>query len=918
MCNLLTPAQYTCACPDGFQGSRCELAVSVCESLLPCNNQGTCIDLAEGEFECRCPAGFTGPLCELNIDDCGPSPCNNGGTCVDQVDSFACNCPPGFSGPTCSDRVIFCSSEPCQNGGTCSEGVGSFTCSCPPGLTGSTCEQDVNECLVNPCLNGTCINTVGGFTCFCPSGFTGPTCNQRIDFCQSNPCSANGTSTCQSEPTGFSCVCNSRYTGTRCEVEVDLCDPNPCANGICVQGGESFMCLCSPGLTGRLCEVDVDDCLPSPCTNGGTCTDRLGGFTCDCNSGFTGPTCNQPIDFCTDQTCFNGGSCNSIEGTFVCACTSGWSGNRCQYPESVVTKLASCGFPDARDMLAELFFPVNEAVPLRNAAPFLSFRYQFANAVGIYLSSWLWQEEGTNSVVFSFQDFNSQSIATLTSNLAARELHFSYTSMPRGVNLSAVFENVPLMGNTWMHLAIAIFNDSVMVNIDGSFTNATRLQGEGSLIVPQEFFLSLGAGVGASQASAFSGIFKGMAVNQITNNSSNFDLHSLQMCTVNCVGGDSFCSASGQCLDMFGTDRICRCPFGSTGLRCQNLHQRLSFDGSSFAVLNNIPDIMSLLRFSFKTAQPQGLLYSVSQPRVRTTLQLTDSSTININHTDCNQLTVTQQVSSPTDLNTLQYQSLAISDVVELNGNARVQVVSTDSNDTTSCSNEPFLQRMFLGGIPQAPGGFQGCMRDVSYNGEMLDTTRVLLSPGATFGCTHDTAQFTMFSHLELPSFISRQFQRISLEFTTRASAGLIYFSRRVPDDASGNMPNDFIAIYVQEGRAVFSFNLGEQNQAVVLRSGGSSVNDGEWHQLTATQNGTMASLYVDGVLIEEQSLGPLMLLDTTGSVFLGGVPSRNRINTFQNYDGFDGCVRDLEQNGNEVDLQSHLTQQKVRFGTCN
>ena len=915
MVNLLTASQYTCMCPDGFEGARCEVAESPCASS-PCQNQGSCTDFNNGTFECRCAPGYAGRLCETNVDDCASSPCVNG-ACIDLVNSFMCDCPPAFSGPLCSSRVVFCSSDPCLNGGTCDEGEESFVCSCPSGYTGVTCEQDIDECTVSPsgpCLNGgTCANRQGGFVCFCPPGFTNVTCEVEIDFCLSSPCSSNGTSACRSQLSGFQCDCRAGYTGELCEVELDPCNPNPCFSGTCVRTDGSFMCVCPFGLTGQTCNIDLDDCASSPCVNNGTCEDMTGNFTCTCPPEYTGTTCGELVNFCNDQSCFNGGTCTSGVGTFSCSCVSGWSGDRCQFSDGVVAKLSSCRFPGASDMLQELFLVQNnEPVPVQSSLTF-TFRYQLTNANGIYMSGWIWQEENTNSVVFSFRD-SPQSTAALVSNLPSNELLFSYSST--GVDLQAVFRNVPLRGNSWMHLAVAIFNDSVKVNIDGTFNNETRLQGTGAFTVPQSIVLNIGAG-GSTTATAFSGLVKGIAVNNISNSSGSFDLQALQACTVGCVGGDSFCSANGQCRDLFGADRICSCSFGYTGLLCQGVEERISFDGSSFAVLNELPpEPMTSLQFSFKTGQARGVLYSVSQPLVQSTLKLQDTRTVRLDHESCNGTTEMQQLASTTtDLNTTQYQSVAVSNVLELNSNDRL-LVSTP--DIESC-NQTFSSRMILGGLPgeTSYNGFQGCMKDIFYNRERVDSSRLLLSEGAQFGCSHDTARFYYFSHLELPQFISRQFQQVSLEFSTHTSDGLIYFSRRLPDDASGNMPNDFIAIYIQDSRAVFSFNLGEQNQAVVLR-GGASISDGQWHRLVATQNGTVASLYLDGSLMEEQSLGPLMLLDTTGSVFVGGVSSGNRIRTFQNYEGFNGCVRDVEQNGRMVDLQSHLSQLRVQFGVCN
>jgi len=236
-----------------------------------------------------------------------------------------------------------------------------------------------------------------------------------------------------------------------------------------------------------------------------------------------------------------------------------------------------------------------------------------------------------------------------------------------------------------------------MVNIDGTFNNETRLQGIGTFAVPQSFVLNIGAG-GSTTASAFSGLVKGIAVSNISSTSGSFDLQALQACTVGCVGGDSFCSANGQCRDLFGADRICSCLFGYTGLHCQGMQERLSFDGSSFAILNELPpEPMTSLQFSFKTGHAQGVLYSVTQPLVQSTLRLQDPRTIDLDHESCSGTTEMQQlVSTTTDLNTTQYHSLAVSETIELNSNDRLLVSTPDAE---SC-NQTFSPRMLLGGMP--------------------------------------------------------------------------------------------------------------------------------------------------------------------------------------------------------------------------
>ncbi|EDO42097.1 predicted protein, partial [Nematostella vectensis] len=66
----------------------------------PCANGGTCID-GKNSFTCTCPSGYTGSKCETDIDDCASGPCQNGATCNDGVNKYTCSCIPGFTGTNC-------------------------------------------------------------------------------------------------------------------------------------------------------------------------------------------------------------------------------------------------------------------------------------------------------------------------------------------------------------------------------------------------------------------------------------------------------------------------------------------------------------------------------------------------------------------------------------------------------------------------------------------------------------------------------------------------------------------------------------------------------------------------------------------------------------------------------------------------
>lgn len=52
-------------------------------------------------YSCHCPPGFTGDRCESNVDDCVENKCENNATCIDLVLAYECKCTPGFMGNIC-------------------------------------------------------------------------------------------------------------------------------------------------------------------------------------------------------------------------------------------------------------------------------------------------------------------------------------------------------------------------------------------------------------------------------------------------------------------------------------------------------------------------------------------------------------------------------------------------------------------------------------------------------------------------------------------------------------------------------------------------------------------------------------------------------------------------------------------------
>ncbi|XP_071491017.1 LOW QUALITY PROTEIN: sushi, von Willebrand factor type A, EGF and pentraxin domain-containing protein 1-like [Diadema antillarum] len=222
----------------------------------PCQNGATCISASRG-YTCQCPQGFSGLRCEVEVDECETAMCLNNGTCQDLLNGYECLCPDGFTGRHCSEDIDECGSYPCANGGTCINGPNQFECICPEQYTGDRCEADKDECMSAPCHNnGSCRDLMGGFVCICPPGFYGNICEMDYDECSSYPCQNNAT--CIDLQNDFSCQCKEGFAGERCELNVDDCASNPCVNGAtCTDLIADVLCQCLPGFRGHLCEEEM-------------------------------------------------------------------------------------------------------------------------------------------------------------------------------------------------------------------------------------------------------------------------------------------------------------------------------------------------------------------------------------------------------------------------------------------------------------------------------------------------------------------------------------------------------------------------------------------------------------------------------------------------------------------------------------
>uniref|UniRef100_A0A3B4XVX7 Heparan sulfate proteoglycan 2 n=1 Tax=Seriola lalandi dorsalis TaxID=1841481 RepID=A0A3B4XVX7_SERLL len=152
--------------------------------------------------------------------------------------------------------------------------------------------------------------------------------------------------------------------------------------------------------------------------------------------------------------------------------------------------------------------------------------------------------------------------------------------------------------------------------------------------------------------------------------------------------------------------------------------------------------------------------------------------------------------------------------------------------------------------------------------------------------------------------------ETIELEINTGSSEGLILWQGvELGEHGRGK---DFISLGLQNGHLVFSYQLGSGEAQILSQR---SINDGKWHKITAVRTGKDGYIQIDGgAALHGQSKGKSLMVNTKGSVYLGGAPDMAAMTGGKFLSGMTGCVRNLtlmnarpgQQPAQAIDLQSH------------
>lgn len=159
------------------------------------------------EFTCQCPSGWQGQRCEEERNECESSPCQNGAVCVDKLDSYSCACPMS----KCTRYNIYSIAAHPHKRTLCRKKKDNKEHASPlprphciaamemklflmllpthsTEFTGTNCEEPVLECDDSPCHNDAlCLMEEGLPVCYCVPDFHGEHCEDQYDECQLGP-----------------------------------------------------------------------------------------------------------------------------------------------------------------------------------------------------------------------------------------------------------------------------------------------------------------------------------------------------------------------------------------------------------------------------------------------------------------------------------------------------------------------------------------------------------------------------------------------------------------------------------------------------------------------------------------------------------------------------------------------------------
>ncbi|RZC32304.1 Laminin G 2 and/or Laminin II domain containing protein [Asbolus verrucosus] len=157
---------------------------------------------------------------------------------------------------------------------------------------------------------------------------------------------------------------------------------------------------------------------------------------------------------------------------------------------------------------------------------------------------------------------------------------------------------------------------------------------------------------------------------------------------------------------------------------------------------------------------------------------------------------------------------------------------------------------------------------------------------------------------LNAQSYALRTRSNIQLSFKTFATEGLLFLAGK---------GKTFIALELRNGKVLYQYNLGENTKVWHTSK---TYNDGQWHSVEASREGSNGRFNVDGEDIPDTTAGIRGIsVETIETVSFGGYPNKHSyIDVTQTK--FDGCIDKVAIMGSPLDLRTNIKAYDV-IGGC-
>ncbi|XP_054900576.1 laminin subunit alpha-4 [Poeciliopsis prolifica] len=190
--------------------------------------------------------------------------------------------------------------------------------------------------------------------------------------------------------------------------------------------------------------------------------------------------------------------------------------------------------------------------------------------------------------------------------------------------------------------------------------------------------------------------------------------------------------------------------------------------------------------------------------------------------------------------------------------------------------------------LPELPSS------DLESSEPNIQSCRLSPRPRTTHQAFHYGSIANSRQHYEgIPDSLSER-SHLSLSLKMESPFGLIFYASDVQED-------NFMALFVADGKLVFSFSVGDQK--VQIRSE-EKYDDGAWHSIVCVRDGSMGRLIIDRLTeFEDVAQANNVAWRVSDFLFVGGVPPGKAQRNIQrnSASSFTGCLKNLQLDGRRL-----------------